>query len=291
MNIRERLASAGFDRVIALDARDAGAAEQGTLLLALWTYQAEKQPAQRGAWIHPYYDASQKAYQAAKSAVEAAQSAGEKCALRDDIRVKPIFARMPGFTQGRNTLTYAPGCGSRFHVQIVLTEDALPPDMQPEREPHPLHCGECRRCIDACPSHAIDEGGYHRERCLRNWMLSGQTVPEEFRAAMGSRLLGCDECQRCCPHNPPPDGESVPAVLLDALLADPKGTAVQLKDRIGSNMAIPNRILAQACLLAGAQRDRALLPAIDGLRSHPSPLVRDHAAWAVEQLSSMEESP
>lgn len=291
MNIRDRLASAGFDRVIALDARDAGAADHGTLLLGLWTYQAEKQPAQRGAWIHPYYDASQEAYQAAKSAVEAAQEAGEPCALRNDIHVKPVFARMPGFTQGRNTLTYAPGCGSRFHVQIVLTEEVLPTDMQLERGPHLQHCGDCRRCIDVCPSHAIDGDGYHRERCLRNWMLSGQSVPEEFRAAMGNRLLGCDECQRCCPHNPPPEGDSTPAMPLYALLTDPKGMAMQLKNRIGSNMAIPNRVLAQACLLAGAQRDHALLPAIDRLRDHPSPLVSDHAAWAYGQLSSMEESP
>lgn len=289
MNIRDRLYAAGFDRVVALDANEAAAAPEGTLLLAFKAYQAEKKPSAEGAWIHPYYDASQTAYHAAKQCVEDAANAGESCALRDDILVKPIFARMPGFTQGRNTLTYAPEYGSRFHVQIILTEESCVPDIHLEANAHPLHCGDCRRCMDACPTHAIDENGYHRERCLRHWMMNGQPVPEAYRSVMGNRLLGCDECQRCCPHNPLAQGKSNPSVDLSSLLCDVKNTAAMLKERIGTNVAVPNRLLAQACLLAGAQQRYDCLDRINELCSHPSPLVREHAAWAAEVIAQSED--
>lgn len=282
MDIVKRLLDAGFARVIALDAQDA-CGEQGTLLLAFMAYQAEKEPAVPGAWIHPYYDASQRAYHAAKQIAAEAAQLGLPVALRDEIRLKPIFARMPGFTQGRNTLTYALGLGSRFHVQVLLTADEITPDLQLEPVAHALHCGDCTRCMSACPTGAIDGEGYHRERCLRHWQMNGQPVPEEFRAKMGNRLLGCDECQRCCPHNLPPEGEAGECVPVEELLRHPKDVCALLRDRIGANLALPNRVLAQACLMDDARRSAACREALQVLTGHPSPTVRDHAAWALAQ--------
>jgi len=289
MNVKQRLLEDGFARVVALDAAEASVPDvNGTLLLAFWPYQAEREPDVAGAWIHPYYDASQKAYQAAKQAVSDAKQAGVPLELRDDIRVKPIFARMPGYTQGRNTLTYAPDYGSRFHVQIILLDERMEPDMHLAQQPHPLHCGDCTRCMDACPTRAIDEQGYHRERCLRNWQLTGAPVPEELRSAMGNRLLGCDECQRCCPHNPAPQGEAVAPVSLSVLLDRTKESCGALRERIGTNLAIPNRVLAQVCLLAGNSGDELLADSLRALTQHPSPLVREHAAWAVGAAEKQE---
>lgn len=279
MDMKQTLLDGGFARVIMLDALSCGAAEQGTLLLAFWTYEAEQEPAEHDAWIHPYYYASQQAYRTAEAAVKASDGAWT---LRDDIRVKPIFARLPGFTQGRNTLSYMDGAGSRFHVQILLSEKTFPVDMVLE-EQHGLHCGSCKRCIEVCPSGGIDEEGFHREKCLRNWMLSGKPIPENMRK-MGNRLLGCDNCQRCCPHQPKPMGEQLPPVSLRDLLSNPKETTMTLRPIIGSNLAIPNRVQGQACLVAGCSGDTSLLPLLESLKNHPSPLVAEHAAWAVNEL-------
>lgn len=279
MDMKQTLLDGGFARVIQLDALSCGAAEQGTLLLAFWTYEAEQEPAEHDAWIHPYYYASQQAYRTAEAAVKASDGAWT---LRDDIRVKPIFARLPGFTQGRNTLSYMEGVGSRFHVQILLSEKTFPVDMVLE-EQHGLHCGSCKRCIEVCPSGGIDEEGFHREKCLRNWMLSGKPIPENMRK-MGNRLLGCDNCQRCCPHQPKPMGEPLPPVSLRDLLSNPKETTMTLRPIIGSNLAIPNRVQGQACLVAGCSGDTSLLPLLESLKNHPSPLVAEHAAWAVNEL-------
>ena len=277
----QKLRDAGIDRVIVLDGAECGQPACGSVLIALWGYEAEANPAREGAWIHPYYFASQRAYRAAREAAESVPGAS----LRDDIRVKPIFARLPGFSQGYNTLSYVEGLGSRFHVQVIATQDALPPTHRLTDAPHPLPCGECRRCAAACPTGAIGEEGFHRERCLRNWMMSGKPVPTEARA-MGNRLIGCDDCQRCCPKNPVPKGEAHVAVPLEDLLADPGAACAMLRERIGANLSIPNRVLSQACLIAGSTRREDLKPLLAALADHPSETVREHASWALEQMKT-----
>lgn len=282
MDIIQRLHDAGFARIIVLDGAECGHSDAGSIILALWPYEAQRETTSEGAQIHPYYYASQKAYEAA--AAIAKQCAEGGAALRDDIRVKPIFARLPGFTQGRNTLSYVEEYGSRFHVQIMTTAGKLPPTHHLQEQEHELHCGQCRRCIDACPTNALENGIFHRERCLRNWMMNGQPVPEQIRAKMGNMLIGCDICQRVCPHNTAPAGEPADAVALSKLLSLPKETAHSLRPLIGANLSIPNRVLSQACLLAGCSGNPAYLPQLEVLQKHPSPAVAEHAEWAVRVL-------
>lgn len=284
MEVVQSLLNAGFERVLVLDGPSCGIAEK-TLLLAVMPYVAEKQVAERGAWIHPYYFASQRAYLAAKHLVEEAKEAGVPLTLRDEVRVKPIFARIPTMTQGRNTLSYLDGIGSRFHVQIFALDEPLAPNSVLDEEPHALHCGQCTLCYQMCPTGAIDAEGFHRERCLRNWQLGGKVIRKELRSVMGHRLIGCDNCQRCCPHNPPPSGETGEIVDVAALLESPKAACEVLKERIGANLALPNRVLAQVCLIAGNDPEQEHTSAVSALRGHPSPVVAEHAAWAFEWLS------
>lgn len=281
MDIVKELQACGFARVIVLDGPACGYPDVGSILLAVWPYEAERAN-EKDAWVHPYYYASQKAYEAAAAIAKA--HAADGLALRDDIRVKPIFARLPGFSQGRNTLSYLEGFGSRFHVQIFTLTPGIPDTHRLEENAHPLHCGSCTKCVDACPTNALENGEFHRERCLRNWQMSGQPIPDELRKHMGSRLIGCDVCQQVCPHNAPAKVETQQPVDLAWLLSSPKEAAMALRAQIGVNLTIPNRVLGQACLIAGCTGDEAMLPKLEELAEHPSPAVAEHAAWAAAQI-------
>ena len=124
MNVIEELKQAGFSQVIVLDGAECGYPDAGSLLLAIWPYEAEREPYSADAWIHPYYYSSQRAYRAADDIAKA--HAEEGVLWRDDVLVKPILARLEGFTQGRNTLSYTREYGSRFHVQMLTTRERLP---------------------------------------------------------------------------------------------------------------------------------------------------------------------
>lgn len=281
MDIAQELRACGFARVIVLDGPACGYPDVGSILLAVWPYAAECVPEQ-GAWVHPYYYASQQAYEVAAAIAESHVADG--LTLRNDILVKPIFARLPGFSQGRNTLSYMEDYGSRFHVQIFTLTPGIPVTHQLEDMEHPLHCGSCTKCVDACPTNALENGIFHRERCLRNWQMSGQPVPEELRKYMGSRLIGCDVCQQVCPHNAHVKDVCRDPVDLAWLLSSPKEAAMALRTKIGVNLTIPNRVLGQACLIAGCTGDETMLPILTELAKHPSPAVSEHAAWAAEQI-------
>ena len=283
MNIVQELLDAGFARVIVLDGAECGYPDAASVLLAIWPYEAEKEPYAKDAWIHPYYYASQRAYRMADDIAKA--HADDGVSWRDDVLLKPIFARLPGFTQGRNTLSYTEEYGSRFHVQVLTLKEAVLPTHHLEATRHDLHCGNCHRCEQVCPTNALEGGVFHRERCLRNWQVSGQIYPAEIRAQMNNRLIGCDECQRCCPHNRIPEGETHPIpVPLEEILNHPKQAAVELRKYIGATITMFNRVLGGACIVAGCTGRIDLLPRLEELCESPSEAVATHAKWAVEQI-------
>lgn len=283
MDIVNELLNAGFARVIVLDGAACGYPDTGSVLLALWPYEAEKVLFAEDAWIHPYYYSSQKAYRMADDIARA--HAEDGVLWREDVLVKPIFARLEGFTQGRNTLSYTEKFGSRFHVQMLTTKEKLPPTHHLQAEKHDLHCGDCHKCEAACPTNALEGGVFHRARCLRNWQVSGQIYPEEVREKMGKRLIGCDECQRCCPHNRAPEGETAPIpVPLKDILNNPKAAAIELRKYIGATITMFNRVLGGACIVAGCTGRSDLLPRLLELTESPSEAVAAHAKWAVQQI-------
>ena len=128
------------------------------------------------------------------------------CATRPCVDSAPIRERYwaqragLGFI-GRNNCLIIPGKGSYFFLGEIVTSASLPPD-----EPCTLTCGNCGKCVEACPAGALHrEGAADCNRCLSCLLIENHeaTLPAWVSDVVGDKVVGCDECQLCCPHNAP----------------------------------------------------------------------------------------
>lgn len=192
---------------------------------------------------------------------------------------------------GKNANLLLPDSGSWFVLGSILTDADLP-----AAEPLADGCGTCTRCLTSCPTDAIVRPGViDANRCLA-WLVQAKgTFPPEFRAALGDRIYGCDDCQDVCPPNRRRARQPVeisnaarrPWVsLLEILAADDE----TLLERYGV-WYIPGRearYLRRNALVAlgntadGA--DAAVAAAVDTALRSPDEVVRAHAVWAAKRL-------
>lgn len=102
---------------------------------------------------------------------------------------------------GKNNFIIVPGIGSFVWLGLLVTNIPLPPD-----QPLPSLCGNCQRCLNACPTGAyVGANDYHYSRCIAYWLTrKEQPTPEQARVLSHHHYLyGCDYCQLACPYNPP----------------------------------------------------------------------------------------
>ena len=196
---------------------------------------------------------------------------------------------------GKSTLQIHRRLGTWFFLAEVLTTLELPPD-----PPLGDHCGTCTRCIAACPTQAITAP--HRvdaRRCLAYLTIEHKgPIPGEFRAAMGDRIYGCDDCLDACPWN-----RFAQASRDLTFHARAELFAHRLRDFLDLDDAAFRRLFARSPILR-LKRPRFLrnvcvalgntgcpddLPALRRAALDPLPLIAEHAAWAVEQIAKPEE--
>jgi epoxyqueuosine reductase len=190
---------------------------------------------------------------------------------------------------GKNTLLITRRHGSWVVLGTVVTTAEI------ERSaPLELDCGSCTRCIDACPTGALDDPGVlDSTKCLSYWSQAPGAVPAEYREEMGSYVYGCDICQDVCPWNRGTEKRRAGAGLPES--AEPVVSLVDwleaadddLKtryDRLYFPRNDPRYLRRNALIAAGNSGDAALVPAVERWSESGDDLLREHAEWALERL-------
>jgi epoxyqueuosine reductase len=191
---------------------------------------------------------------------------------------------------GKNTLLITRGYGSWVVLGTLVTDAEI--EASPPLE---LDCGSCRLCIDACPTHALDEVGVlDSTRCLSYWTQAPAPIPEEYREALDTQVYGCDICQDVCPWNrgvekrradvPLPE-DAEPVVSLREWLIAPDDELRARYDRLYFPRNDPRYLRRNALVAAGNSSDPELLDAVAPYAQVDDPLLRDHAEWARDRLS------
>lgn len=192
---------------------------------------------------------------------------------------------------GKHTNLIEKNTGSWFFLGELFTDLPLPVNETPQSN----HCGSCTTCIDVCPTAAII-GPYQLDarRCISYLTIEMRdSIPEEFRKAIGNRIYGCDDCQLFCPWNkfaqPTKEPDFAPRHgLNDIDLCDLFGwdEALWLERMAGSAI---RRVGYEAWLrniavaLGNATNSEAAITALQKRADDPSEIVKEHVLWALNQ--------
>jgi len=190
--------------------------------------------------------------------------------------------------RGKHTLLLSRDAGSFFFLGEIYTDLPLPVDRAVSG-----HCGNCVRCIDACPTRAI-VGPYRLDarRCISYLTIELKgSIPEPLRPLIGNRVYGCDDCQLVCPWNrfarvsAEPDfrvRNGLDAAELAELFAWSEaefrqrmaGSAIR---RIGYERWLRNLAVG----LGNAPTTERVVGALKARAGDASGLVREHVIWAL----------
>lgn len=190
---------------------------------------------------------------------------------------------------GKNTLVLNRKAGSYFFLGELFIDLPLPVDPPQVSE----HCGKCRACLDICPTNAF-VGPYQLDarRCISYLTIEYKgSIPEALRPLIGNRVFGCDDCQLVCPWNrfarPTGEADFSPRHGLDnaelaalfrwdeqQFLSQTEGSPLR---RAGYERWLRNLAVG----LGNAPTTIAVMEALRARQADPSPLVREHVAWAL----------
>lgn len=124
-----------------------------------------------------------------------------RCFVDTGPLVERAYAKYAGLGwQGKNTCLIHESMGSWFFLGVILTSLELPRE---ERvQPMPDRCGSCTRCIDACPTDALEPYRMDASRCIAYLTIEKRgPISGELAAKTGRNIFGCDICQEVCPWN------------------------------------------------------------------------------------------
>ncbi|MHA1518395.1 MAG: tRNA epoxyqueuosine(34) reductase QueG [Alphaproteobacteria bacterium] len=204
---------------------------------------------------------------------------------------KPLAAKAGVGWQGKHTNLVSRDYGSWLFLGSIFTTAEIAPDA-PEED----HCGVCRRCLDVCPTNAFTAPYQLDARACISYLTIEHKghVAERYRAAMGNRIYGCDDCLAVCPWNKFARVSHEARLTVRADTDNP-----QLDELLGLDEASfrlrfrgtpikrtgRDRFLRNVLIAAGNSADGALAPLVEALLADESPLVRAMAVWALSRIA------
>lgn len=203
---------------------------------------------------------------------------------------KPLAQQAGLGWQGKHTNLVSRDFGSWLFLGVILTTADLPPD--PEEADH---CGQCRACLDACPTAAFP-APYQLDarRCVSYLTIEHKgPVDPDLRPGLGNRIYGCDDCLAVCPWNKfARAGREQRLAARDDLAAPPLAELATLDDaafrvrfaRSPVKRTGRDRFLRNVLYAIGNSDNPALVPATKARLDDASPLVRGAAVWALGRL-------
>jgi epoxyqueuosine reductase len=203
---------------------------------------------------------------------------------------KPLAERGGIGWQGKHSNLVSRDLGSWLFLGEVFTTLDLPPD-KPESD----HCGQCRRCLDICPTDAFP-APYRLDarRCISYLTIEHKgPIPREFRAAIGNRIYGCDDCLAVCPWNKFAQRAHESAFQPRAELTAPRLADLARLDDAGFRQVFSgstikrvgrDRFVRNVAIALGNSGDAAQVELVETLLDDASPLVRGAAVWALARL-------
>lgn len=191
---------------------------------------------------------------------------------------------------GKNCSIITPEFGSYVYLGEMVTNLPLEPDAPIENQ-----CGTCTKCLDACPTGALVQGGQlNAQRCIAFLTQTKGFMPEEFREKLGNRIYGCDTCQTVCPKNKgidfhlheemEPDAEAVKP-LLEPLLHLSNKEFKQTFGYMSGSWRGKKPIQRNAIIALAHFKEEESVPAlVDVLLNDARPVIRGTSAWALAKI-------
>ena len=206
---------------------------------------------------------------------------------------KPAAQAVGHGWQGKHTNLVSRQFGSWLFLGEILLSVELPAD-QPETD----HCGQCRACLDICPTNAFPPP-YRLEarRCISYLTIEHEgPIDRELRPLLGNRIYGCDDCLAVCPWNKFAKQARETALMPRPALNAPSARRACDARRCRLPQALRRHRRSSASVATGscatspmrwatAQARATALPAVERLLGDSSPLVRGAAVWALSRLA------
>ncbi len=195
---------------------------------------------------------------------------------------------------GKNSLLITKERGSAVLIGGVILPSRI------ELKPVPASqektgCGSCHRCEENCPTGAIANREFHREKCIQSWTTDSRKIPDSIKEKWGNRIYGCTICQDVCPWNRNiPQGNMIERgrisnkMTMDFLIS---ADSEEIKDALkGTTMGMswikPENLQRNAVLCAVSSGRADLLPQIEALQENTaSESLEDACLWALIKLN------